>query len=260
MAFFVLYFLINKGERNGQMLSLLFATITTSAVDSLNPVAITQQFVLQGLVKKRYHIWYFIIATAIVNFTGGILVYHGLAALLKNYMDMFLNKYSLLIFTAELILGIIMLIFVSYQLVNRKIKTLEHKISAMKGEVSDDSNETATFFKASSLNPFSLFFIGSIATICELPTALPYFAFLAIILNYELPVITSTLILLLYNLIYASPLMLLYFLYVKCQDKFDKIYSLIKEKISKYSNILTPIMIGSIGILLIYHAFINMMK
>ena len=60
------------------MLSLTIITITTSAIDSLNPVAITQQFVLQGLVKKRHHIWFYIMATAIVNFIVGMFVYFGL--------------------------------------------------------------------------------------------------------------------------------------------------------------------------------------
>jgi hypothetical protein len=110
------------------MLPLLIATITTSAVDSFNPVAITQQFALQSVVKKRRHIWYYISATAIINFIGGILVYFGLGALIQNYMNVFWDKYSQLIFTTELILGVVMLIVVSYQIMNRKVKILEKKI------------------------------------------------------------------------------------------------------------------------------------
>ena len=34
------------------MWGLLLTTVLTSAADSLNPFAITQQFVLQGMVKK----------------------------------------------------------------------------------------------------------------------------------------------------------------------------------------------------------------
>lgn len=40
------------------MWGLLVSTILTSAADSLNPIAITQQFVLQGMVKKPKHIWF----------------------------------------------------------------------------------------------------------------------------------------------------------------------------------------------------------
>jgi len=241
------------------VLSLLIATITTSAIDSLNPVAITQQFVLQGLVKKRHHIWYFIMATAIVNFIGGMLVYYGLAAILKNHMDMFLGKYSQLIYITELLFGIAMLIFVSHIIMSKKIKSLENKILTLKGDSVEHSEGKDALLKFGSLNPVALFFIGSVATICELPTALPYFAFLTIILNYKLSIISVVLIMLLYNFIYSSPLILLYILYVKCQDKVDKIYTLIKEKMSMYSNILTPLVVGGIGGFFIYNSVINLL-
>lgn len=242
------------------MLSLLIATITTSAIDSLNPVAITQQFVLQGLVKKRHHIWYFIMATAIVNFIGGMLVYFGLAAILKNYLDRILDNYSQLIYISELMLGVIMFIAVGYIIISKKIKSLEGKISTLKEEPIDFLKEEDKLLKFKSLNPVSLFFIGSVATICELPTALPYFAFLTIILNYNLPVITVVLIMLLYNFIYSSPLILLYILYVKCQDRVDKLYTLIKEKMNKYTSMLTPFVVGGIGVFLVYNSMINLLN
>lgn len=242
------------------MLSLLIATITTSAIDSLNPVAITQQFVLQGLVKKRHHIWYFIMATAIVNFIGGMLAYFGLAAILKNYLDRILDNYSQLIYISELMLGVIMFIAVGYIILSKKIKSLEGKISTLKGDPLDLLEEEDKLLKFKSLNPVSLFFIGSVATICELPTALPYFAFLTIILNYNLPVITVVLIMLLYNFIYSSPLILLYILYVKCQDRVDKLYTLIKEKMNKYTSMLTPFVVGGIGVFLVYNSMINLLN
>ncbi len=241
------------------MLSLLIATITTSAIDSLNPVGITQQFVLQGLVKKRHHIWYFIVATATVNFIGGMLVYYGLAAVVKNYMNMILDRYSQLVYTAGLILGILVLVAVSYSIMKKKDKSPENKTSSLKGDFAEHLVESNTLLKFKSLNPVSLFFLGSVATICEIPTALPYFAFISIILNYELPVLTVVLIMLLYNLIYSSPLIILYVLYVKFQNKVDKLYSIIKEKMSKYSSILTPLVVVSIGIFLIYKSMTNLL-
>ncbi len=38
---------------------LLGTTITTSFFDSLNPSAIAQQMLLQAMVKKKRHIWFF---------------------------------------------------------------------------------------------------------------------------------------------------------------------------------------------------------
>ena len=74
------------------MIGLIFTTIFTSAADSLNPVAITQQFILQGMVKKPKHIWFFILATGITNFIGGLMAYYGLVAVISNIFDLILKQ------------------------------------------------------------------------------------------------------------------------------------------------------------------------
>jgi hypothetical protein len=53
-------------------------------------------------------------AKAIVNFIGGMMVYFGLTPIIKNYIDMILGKYSQIIYTAELVLRIIMFVAASY--------------------------------------------------------------------------------------------------------------------------------------------------
>lgn len=68
------------------MWGLLLPTILASAADSLNPIAITQQFILQGMVKKPRDIWYFILPTGITNLIGGFLAYFGLVALIENFL------------------------------------------------------------------------------------------------------------------------------------------------------------------------------
>ena len=69
------------------MLSLFAAAFTAAAADCLNPVALTQQFILQGMVKKRRHIWAYILAVALTNLTGGLLVYLGAGALIRSFWD-----------------------------------------------------------------------------------------------------------------------------------------------------------------------------
>jgi hypothetical protein len=86
------------------MLSLLLLTIVTSATVSLNPMGIAQQFILQGLVKKKHHILAYILSMALTNFTGGLIVYFGAGAFIKKYMDSLLNKYSNIIYISEFIL------------------------------------------------------------------------------------------------------------------------------------------------------------
>ena len=171
---------------------------------------------------------------------------------------MFLGKYSQLFYITELMIGIVMLVAISYIIINKKLKSVENRIVVSNRDFEESVGENAELLKVKSLNPVSLFLIGSVATVCELPSALPFFAFLTIILNYELPVISVILFMLLYNFIYSSPLMILYLLYVKCQEKVDRFYSLLKEKMSKYSNILTPLVVGGIGVFLLYHSATNL--
>lgn len=108
--------------------------------------------------------------------------------------------------------------------------------------------------KIKSVSPFSLFILGVVATITELTTALPYFAFLAVLLNYELSLLSVVIILFIYNFIYSSPLMILYYIYRMKQDLFERFYLFIKEKMEKWSVVIMPFVFGLIGMFTIVHS------
>ena len=90
------------------MKNLIITLLATSSVDSLNPIGITQQFILQGMVKKPQHIWYFILTTAIVNMIFAYMVYYGFTKIINKFWALLLNKYALMIFLFEILFGIIM--------------------------------------------------------------------------------------------------------------------------------------------------------
>lgn len=235
------------------MLGLFVSTILTSAADSLNPVAITQQFVLQGMVKKAKHIWYYINAIALTNLAGGFLAYFGLISIIGDFVAKVINKYGRVLFTVEFIAGICFLIVVFYLIQNTKINSLKRQIKLLSSE-GDCNDEEETTKKIKSVSPLSLTALGVVATISELTTALPYFAFLAILFNYKLSILPVTLILIVYNFIYSLPLIIMYLVYIKAQDKFDQFYVFIKNKITKWAAFLAPVVVGFIGILLIVHS------
>lgn len=79
------------------MITLWITALITSAIDSLNPIAISQQFVLQGLVKNKHHIWFFIVSIAFTNFLAGILAYYGLLTPLSRFFSNIVQ--SMLFFT-----------------------------------------------------------------------------------------------------------------------------------------------------------------
>lgn len=238
------------------MWALLISTILTSAADSLNPIAITQQFVLQGLVKKPKHILYFIIPTGVTNLISGFLAYYGVVAVIGDFFGKIVDKHERILLTAELILGIAFLIGVGCLLINYKIELTKKQIRLLKaeGNVFENDKEEETACKIKSVSPTALVALGVSATISELTTALPYFAFLTILFNYHLTLLQVTFILVVYNTIYTSPLLILYFVYMKAQDKFDRLYGIIKTQVTKWSKILVPAVAGSMGIVLVYHS------
>lgn len=58
---------------------LLGTTLTASFFDSLNPSAIAQQMLLQAMVKKKRHIWFFICGIGTANLIMGLAIYYGIA-------------------------------------------------------------------------------------------------------------------------------------------------------------------------------------
>lgn len=235
------------------MWELIIPTIVTSTADSFNPIAITQQFVLQGMVKKPKHIWYFIVPTGITNLLGGYFAYYGLIHLISIFFNRIIEKYGQILFISEFLLAIALFIFVGYLIQSNRVKKQLNELNL--GEQNNDENtEVKVASKIKSVSPMALVALGVGATISELTTALPYFAFLAIIFKYQLSFLQLSFILILYNIIYTLPLMILYFIYIKAQGKFDQIYTVIKGQITKWSNILSPALFGIVGIILFYHS------
>lgn len=244
------------------MWGLLLSTILTSAADSINPIAITQQFILQGLVKKPKHIWYFIVPTGITNLIGGFLAYFGLVAFVGSFFQRIVESYGFYLFAAELIVGIALLIAGGFVIQNRKINALKKQIqSTDKNEESEEEKDRKQAIrKVKSVSPLALITMGVGSTISELTTALPYFAFLAILLNYQLTLLQVTLILLVYNTIYTLPLIILYFVYIKAKNQFDALYTAIKEKMTRWSNILVPAVLWIVGVIVVYHSLTLLLK
>ena len=235
-------------------LGLILTTIITSAADSLNPVAITQQFVLQSLVKKPKHIWFFILATGVTNFTGGLMVYYGLVAIVSTLFTTVLLTHQQNLLILELIAGIMMLILACYVVLDQRIKCAIYKGQLQNEDNQEMKDQQIIAEKIKSVSPIALIVLGVLATITELATALPYFAFLAVLLNYKLTFLQVISILLLYNFIYSSPLMMLYFIYRKKQVLFDKLYKLIKKKVTKWASVIIPTLFIITGIVLLFHS------
>lgn len=233
--------------------SLITATLLTSFVDSFNPIGITQQFVLQGMVKKPKHIWFFIVPTGIVNFIFGVLAYYGLTIFINQFWQSLMFNYSQIFYALEIVLGIIFISLVFYFIQNNKIRAMQKQLNLLSGQ-NMDNDESNVRKKVRSVTPLALISLGVITTCSELITALPYFAFIGILAGYQLSIVQLTLILILYNIIYAAPFMLMYFIYIKAETHFNRLYLFLKKLMSKFAKIILPLICGCAGIFFIVHA------
>ena len=231
------------------MENLLITLLATSSVDSLNPIGITQQFILQGMVKKPRHIWYFILTTGVVNMIFGYLVYYGAI----NGLSHLIRKYSWVVDMAGIVLGAGLLIYSIIDFVRKVIRRKNHTTTA----TDFDAEEEKVKSRIRSVTPLALIGIGVVSTVSELTSAVPYFAFLAVLVTYELPFWLLTLIFILYNIIYIAPFMLMYVVYIISQKQFDRLYLFFKKHLSRFSEFLLPALLFIIGAAILWNVAVK---
>ena len=73
--------------------------------DSLNPSAIAQQMLLQAMVKKKRHIWFFICGIGTANLIMGLAIYYGIATWVSKFLTKIVNAYPLYVYGAAAIDG-----------------------------------------------------------------------------------------------------------------------------------------------------------
>lgn len=222
---------------------LLGTTLTTSFFDSLNPSAIAQQMLLQAMVKKKRHIWFFICGIGTANLIMGLAIYYGIAAWISRYLAKIVNAYPLHVYGAAAIGGII-LMAAGIRLIIRT-----RRRNAVQNE--NKCEETGDIKAPAQLSPLSLFIMGAAFCMVELTSAFPYFGFLALLSSRHLPLPLVLVFILIYNFMYVFPLILLYFGYSRLQGTaaIKKLESVL-DKVSSY---IVPVAVCLVGVLLTYY-------
>ena len=216
------------------MLVLLGTTLTASFFDSLNPSAIAQQMLLQAMVKKKGHIWFFISGIGTANLIMGLAIYYGIAAWVSKFLAKIVNAYPLYVYGTAAIGGIILLA-AGIRLI---IKTRQSNIRKNR----DGWVETGNVSAPAQLSPASLFIMGAAFCIVELTSALPYFGFLALLTSYDLIFPLALLFMMIYNFMYMLPLILLYFEYNKLQG--TAAIKKLERVLDKVSSYIVPVVVS----------------
>lgn len=222
---------------------LLGTTLTASFFDSLNPSAIAQQMLLQAMVKKKRHIWFFICGIGTANLIMGLALYYGIAAWISKYFAKIVNAYPLYVYGAAVISGIVLLAL-GIRLV---IKTRQS--NAAKND--NGCEEAGNIKPPAQLSPISLFVMGATFCMVELTSAFPYFGFLALLTSYHLMFPLALIFMLIYNFMYVFPLILLYFGYNKLQG--TTIIKKLESVLDKVSSYIVPVVVSLAGILFVYY-------
>ena len=217
------------------MWEIIGMTIMTSGFDSLNPMAIGQQFVLQGLVKKPRDIWYFILATGVMNFLGGVVFYFSFATIFIQSWTKIIVWLHPYLSTLQIIGAILLFILMGVYLWKQRGPVETQKKITIKG----------------NMTPTALVLLGLGATLSELATAFPYFAFIGWLMNQSFHSILVLCLMIVYNIIYMLPLMGLYAVYCFRREQFDWFYRWIQMQMVRWQRRLIPLILGGIGIYLL---------
>jgi len=214
------------------MLFLVGFMLLMGAVDSLNPFTIAVHILLLGILKNVNRISIYVAGILIVYLVGGIAIFTGFSAVSDFLVEQFALIPDFVLYSIEGILGIILVIY----------GILEWRKNSQKKQVS----------KNLDVSTWALIVLGAGGTLTDLPTAIPYLGFIAKMTEMRIDILTGILFLIGYCFIYTFPLLLIWVLYLKFQDRIkDKMELVVKriESVNKYIIVTFSEIIGIIFIL-----------
>lgn len=182
---------------------LLGATLATSFLDSLNPSAIAQQLLLQAMVERKGHIRFFIAGVGLANLAMGLAVYYGVALWAARLLQAVAVSHPLPLSAAALCAGLACLAAGGHMI----LRARRPQRAGAGGE------EASPKPLGDRIGPAPLFLMGVAFCAVKLPSAFPYFTFLAMLSGHPLAFPQALLLLAVYNFVYILPLILLYLSY-----------------------------------------------
>ncbi len=210
------------------MLFLFGFMLLMGVVDSLNPFTIAVHILLLGILQNVNRISIYVLGILIVYLVGGIAIFTGFSAASDFLIEQFALIPDFVLYGIEGILGIVLVIY----------GFLEWRKDTEKKQVS----------KNLDVSTWALIGLGAGGTLTDLPTAIPYLGFIAKMTEMRIDIFTGILFLIGYCLIYTSPLVLIWVLYLKFQDQIKDKMELIVKRIESANKYIIVIFCEVIGI------------
>jgi cytochrome c biogenesis protein CcdA len=225
------------------MLLLLTSIITLALIDSLNPSTIAAQIFLLALKKPISRVISFILGTFVMYTAFGFIIVFILGEPIKGFFyELGSTDYLIL-----LAIGIA-LIAVGTILGWKRYIGKEGQ-SKSEGYVKKAMAPMMAMLK--TLNPVHTFFFGMASTAFDLPTSAFYFVALASLLEAGVGPFETTSLLILYNLLYILPLIVILLIYMIARDRSGPLMNRINKLIGEWSGRLVISILICIGVILV---------
>jgi hypothetical protein len=225
------------------MLLLLTSIITLALIDSLNPSTIAAQIFLLALKKPISRVISFILGTFVIYTAFGFIIVFILGEPIKGF---FYERGS----TDYLILLAIGIALIAVgTILGWKRYIGKEGRSKSEGYVKKAMAPMMAMLK--TLNPVHTFFFGMASTAFDLPTSAFYFVALASLLEAGVGPFETTSLLILYNLLYILPLIVILLIYMIARDRSGPLMNRINKLIGEWSGRLVISILICIGVILV---------
>jgi len=212
------------------MLVLLGFMFLMGVVDGLNPSTIIVLVILLGTLKNVNRVSIYVAGIWIVYFVGGIAIFTGFSAVAGYLAELFALIPDLILRGLQGLLGIVLVVY----------GVLEWR----------KRNGQKQVTKSLDVSTWALIILGAGGTIGDLPTAIPYLGFIAKMTEMRVALLPGIGLLIGYCLVYVFPLMLLWGLYLKFQDRLKGKTGSIVKRIESTTRIIMVALVGIAGALL----------
>ena len=197
-----------------------------AVIDSINPSAIVVTLYLLSIAKSRafFQVVVYVSAIFITYLTLGVMMVLGIDALLPSLGSALRTQAGLI---AQGIIGLAMLV---YSLTASTSRTTPQAVA-----------------RPSVGTYAAIAVLGVSVTAMELPTAIPYFAAVALITGSELPIRTWAPLLVIYNLVFVLPPIALLVGHILLSSRLAKPYAALRQTLERSARETMLWVVGLVG-------------
>lgn len=210
-------------------LELMAVVLGLAAVDALNPFSIAAQAYLLGTAQPYKRAWTFAVGSFAVYLAGGVLFVQGAGAFLRSLLP---ELPRLVLPVGAIALGI--------------------GCVALAAHLWFKSNRGKPFVPPADLSVSATLGFAIFSTLSDLPTALPYFAAAAKIAETSDTFLTQVAWLLVYNLVFIAPLVMLIWVHIALGVRSASVFGSIERSVNWSFVFLLPPLLALGGLWLVY--------